>query len=84
MLSEIFEADLTIPSSVNTSTSVPHGGGECQHFQSLPELGHDRLVGSKLLQLAEKEHALLGFPCDGFSIDVPLYCVGNSSAQEFE
>ena len=36
------------------------------------ELSQDRLVDSKLLQLAEKEPALLGFLCDGFSTDVPL------------
>ena len=29
----------------------------------------DSLVDSKLLQLAEKEHALLGFLCDDFSTD---------------
>ena len=32
-------------------------------------MGQDSLVDSKLLQLAEKEHALLGFLCDDFSTD---------------
>ena len=32
-------------------------------------MSQDSLVDSKLLQLAEKEHALLGFLCDDFSTD---------------
>ena len=37
-------------------------------FSQKVELNKDRLVDSKLLQLAEKEHALLHFLCDGFCI----------------